>query len=153
MKRRWILIGEDDVNDVTLTSNALAGFAHDIVVALDGVEVLEHLRGQERFADFGHSYPAVLLLDLKMPRVDGIEVLREIKSDSAMKVIPVVMLTSSRHEPDIRHCYQLGANGYIVKPMDFFRYKEILQNFARFWLEVNEALPERIEGYDPAQVA
>jgi CheY-like chemotaxis protein len=84
----------------------------------------------------------VVLLDLKMPKVDGFEVLRRVKSDPALRSIPIVMLTSSRHDPDVRRSYLLGANGYIVKPMDFARYTKALQDFGRFWLEVNEMPPE-----------
>jgi CheY-like chemotaxis protein len=144
MKRRWILLGEDDARDAALTKRALGSFSksYDVVVALDGVEVLDQLYRSGNFEESAQGNPAVVLLDLKMPKVDGFEVLRRVKSDPALMSIPIVMLTSSRHDPDVSRCYLLGANGYIVKPMDFARYTRALQDFGRFWLEVNETPPE-----------
>jgi CheY-like chemotaxis protein len=144
MKRRWILLAEDDARDAALTKRALGVFGedYDIVVAMDGAEVLDQLHRSGNFEESAQGHPAVVLLDLKMPKVDGFEVLRRVKSDPALRSIPIVMLTSSRHDPDVERSYLLGANGYIVKPMDFARYTKALQDFGRFWLEVNEMPPE-----------
>lgn len=144
MKRRWILLAEDDVRDAALTKRALGIFSenHDVVIAMDGTEVLDQLYRSGNFEESAQGNPAVVLLDLKMPKVDGFEVLRRVKSDPALRSIPIVMLTSSRHDPDVSRSYSLGANGYIVKPMDFSRYTKVLQDFGRFWLEVNELPPE-----------
>jgi CheY-like chemotaxis protein len=144
MKRKWILLGEDDPNDARLATMALADFspAHEIVVVEDGAEVLERIYGQGSGEEHAQESPAVVLLDLKMPKVDGREILTRVKSDPAKKCIPIVMLTSSQREQDVKQCYQLGANGYLVKPIAFQQYKRILHDFAHYWLVVNEPPPE-----------
>jgi CheY-like chemotaxis protein len=144
MKKKWILVAEDDDRDADLTVRALGEFrhSHEIVISKDGASTLDHLRRRGNYQERGQGSPAVVLLDLKMPKVDGMEVLRAIKGDPDLQIIPVVMLTSSRHVVDVRECYRAGANGYIVKPMDFHSYSSILQSFARYWLLVNESAPE-----------
>jgi CheY-like chemotaxis protein len=140
MKLKTVLLAEDNQNDVELTLFALADFnlANNIEVVNDGVEVLEYLRSQGRFKGRNPGNPAVILLDLKMPRLDGIEVLKEIKSDPALKLIPVVMVTSSREETDLVQSYQLGVNAYVVKPMDFNQFINAIKQLGAFWAVLNE---------------
>jgi len=116
-----ILLVEDSPNDVELTLAALAEnhLANEVVVVSDGEEALDYLRRRGRFQLREPGNPAVVLLDLKLPKVDGLEVLAEVKGDVALKTIPVVMLTSSREEQDLVESYNLGVNAYVVKPMDF----------------------------------
>jgi CheY-like chemotaxis protein len=140
MKLKTILLAEDNQNDVELTILALSEYnlANNIEVVNDGVEVMEYLRSQGRFKERKEGYPAVILLDLKMPRMDGLEVLKEIKSDQALKLIPVVMLTSSREEGDLVNSYKLGANAYVVKPVDFTQFIEAVKHLGAFWAILNE---------------
>src|ERR1700746_3131279 len=116
-----ILLVEDDPKDVELTLTALEEYnlANEVVVARDGQEALDYLYCRGQFSTRPHDNPAVLLLDLKLPKVDGLEVLDQIKSDERLKMIPVVVLTSSREESDMVKSYQLGVNAYVVKPVDF----------------------------------
>jgi CheY-like chemotaxis protein len=138
-----ILIAEDNPNDVELTLEALAkhNLANNVIVAKDGVEALDYLRCQGRFADRAPGDPAVLLLDLKMPRKDGIEVLREVRSDPVLKRLPVVILTSSREEQDILASYDLGVNAYVVKPVDFDSFMSAVESLGVFWALINERPP------------
>lgn len=140
MKLKTILLAEDNQNDVDLTIMALSEYnlANNIEVANDGVEVLDYLRSQGRFKGRKPVNPAVILLDLKMPRMDGIEVLKEIKSDPLLKIIPVVMVTSSREETDLAQSYKLGVNAYVVKPVDFAQFIDAIKQIGAFWAILNE---------------
>jgi len=141
---RPILLVEDNLKDVEMVLAALKknNFANDVVVARDGAEALDYLyrRGQFRSRDDG--LPIAMLLDLKMPKVDGLEVLRQIKSDDALKIIPVVMLTSSREEADLVKSYRLGVNAYVVKPVGFQEFVDAIRQTGMFWAVVNEPPPE-----------
>lgn len=141
-----ILLVENNPKDIELTLEALAehNLANQLTVVKDGVEAMEYLRceGIYRLRDRGN--PAVILLDIKMPRMNGIEVLRTIRSDPALKTIPVVMLTSSREEPDLKTSYELGANAYVVKPVDFQDFIEAVKQVGIFWAVINERPPERV---------
>lgn len=138
-----ILLAEDNPNDVELTLEALShqNLANRVVVAHDGVEALEYLRREGAFSDRDPGDPAVVLLDIKMPRKDGLEVLREIRSDPALKRLPVVILTSSREEKDLVAGYDLGANAYVVKPVDFATFIEAVRELGVFWAIINERPP------------
>jgi len=145
---RPILLVEDNLKDIELTLAALAKcqLANDIVVARDGAEALDYLycRGQHR--DRLGGDPAVVLLDLKLPKVDGLEVLATIKSDAATRSIPVVMLTSSREESDLIRSYELGVNAFVVKPVDFNAFFEAIQDLGMFWGVLNETPPRIASG-------
>ena len=138
-----ILLAEDNANDVELTLEALAqhNLANRVTVAHDGVEALEYLRREGAFAGRPPGLPAVLLLDIKMPRMDGLEVLREIRGDPELKLLPVVILTSSREEQDIVTSYDLGVNAYVVKPVDFQAFIEAVEHLGVFWALLNERPP------------
>jgi CheY-like chemotaxis protein len=140
---RSILLAEDNPNDVELTLAALAEhhLANEVVVTRDGEEALDYLfhRGRYRLRATGN--PAVVLLDLKMPKVDGLEVLRAIKQDEGLRTIPVVMLTSSREESDVVRSYALGVNAYVVKPVDFAAFVEAVKQVGIFWGVHNEPPP------------
>ncbi len=136
-----VLLVEDNPTDAELTLRALRGkgLRNNFVVARDGQEALDFLFAQGAYADRNiEESPKLVLLDLRLPKVDGIEVLRKIKSDERTKKIPVVVLTSSRQEPDIEKCYQLGANSYIVKPVDFDKLVEAVSELGVYWLLLNE---------------
>jgi len=135
-----ILLVEDSENDVELTLAALSEFqvANNVDVARDGAEALDYLFREGAHAGRTSGNPVVILLDLKMPKVDGIEVLQRIKTDPALKHIPVVMLTSSREEQDLIRTYSLGVNGYPVKPVDFQQFMESVRQLGIFWVLVNE---------------
>lgn len=141
---KWILVAEDDALIAELTVLALSseGLGCEVIVAHDGLEALDclHQRGEFKARAFGD--PVLVLLDLKMPRLDGTEVLRQIKSDAKFKYLPVVMFTSSRELDDLNRCYQLGANGFVVKPVDYREYTEALECLGRFWVAVNELPPD-----------
>jgi CheY-like chemotaxis protein len=141
---KTILLAEDNPNDVELTIAALTeqNLANRVVVVQDGVEVIEYLRYEGKYKQRKKENPAVLLLDIKMPRMDGIEVLQIIRTDPALKMIPVVMLTSSREEPDLKTCYHLGVNAYVVKPVDFKDFFEAVKRLGVFWALINELPPE-----------
>ena len=138
-----ILLAEDNPNDVELTLEALAehNLANRVTVAHDGVEAMEYLRCEGRFAGREPSKPAVVLLDIKMPRKDGLEVLREIRNDPELKRLPVVILTSSGEEQDIITSYDLGVNAYVVKPVDFQAFIEAVEHLGVFWALINERPP------------
>jgi CheY-like chemotaxis protein len=138
-----ILIAEDNPNDVELTIEALEqhNLANRVTVAHDGVEALEYLRREGAFTQRLPGDPAVVLLDIKMPRKDGLEVLREIRGDPALKRIPVVILTSSREEQDLITSYDLGVNAYVVKPVDFASFIEAVKELGMFWALINERPP------------
>lgn len=142
-----ILLVEDDPKDVELTLVALGEYklANEVDVVRDGQEALDYLRREGSFQERVGNNPAVLLLDLKMPRVDGLEVLRTIRGDVALQRIPVVMLTSSREERDIIESYKLGVNAYVVKPVDFPQFVEAIKQVGAFWLLINEPPPSIAE--------
>ena len=137
---RTILLAEDNPKDVELTMEALAehNLANHVVAVKDGVEAMEYLECRAKFADRKPENPAVILLDIKMPRMDGIEVLRAVRQNDSFKTIPVVMLTSSKEEPDLKKCYDLGANAYVVKPVDFQEFMEAVRQVGVFWAMLNE---------------
>ena len=136
-------MAEDNPNDVELTLEALAehNLVNRIVVVKDGVETMEYLRREGKHKQRPPGNPAVLLLDVKMPRMNGIEVLKTIRSDAALKMLPVVMLTSSREEPDLIRCYELGVNAYVVKPVDFKDFIDAVKQVGVFWAVINEPPP------------
>jgi len=138
-----ILLAEDNPRDVELTLTALAenNLANEVVVARDGEEALDYLFRRGRFASRAAGNPAVVLLDLKMPRVDGLEVLRRIKADESLKSLPVVMLTSSREERDLVESYRLGINAYVVKPVGFEQFVDAVRQIGIFWALLNERAP------------
>ena len=142
---KQILLAEDNANDVELTLNALREnhILNEIVVARDGAEALDYLHRRGPFDKRHGGHPAVVLLDLKMPKVDGIEVLRDIKSDPDLKHIPIVMLTSSREEHDLVRSYELGVNAYVVKPVDFHEFIDAVKILGGFWAVINEPAPHR----------
>jgi CheY-like chemotaxis protein len=143
---RTILFAEDNPKDVELTLEALAehNLANQVVVVRDGVETLEYLRCEGKYKLRKPGLPAVLLLDIKMPRMDGIEVLRNIRSDPALKILPIVMLTSSREEQDLIKSYELGVNAYVVKPVDFKDFIEAVKQIGVFWAMINELPPKNM---------
>lgn len=138
-----ILLVEDDPRDIELTLTALAenNLANEVVVTRDGVEALEFLRYQGNFRMRPKGNPAVILLDLKMPKVDGLQVLREIRADAALKMIPICVLTSSREERDLVESYNLGVNAYVVKPVDFKEFVTAVKEIGLFWAVLNEPPP------------
>lgn len=140
---RPILLVEDNPRDLELTLAALAKcqLANDIVVARDGAEALDYLYQRGEHAERLPGDPAVVLLDLKLPKVDGLEVLEKVKSDSLRRQIPVVMLTSSREERDLVKSYELGVNAFVVKPVDFNAFFEAIQDLGMFWAILNEPPP------------
>ncbi len=141
-KRLHILLVEDNPDDVKLTLRALEKnrIANTVDVARDGVEALEYLSGTGRFAGRDMSMtPQVILLDLKMPRMDGLEVLRRIRADERTKLLPVVILTTSSEDKDRIESYRLGANSYIRKPVDFSQFAESVRQLGLYWLILNEA--------------
>jgi CheY-like chemotaxis protein len=140
---RTILFAEDNPRDVELTLEALGdhNLANNVIVVRDGVETMEYLRREGKYKQRKTGNPAVLLLDIKMPRMDGIEVLRAIRSDNLLKMLPVVMLTSSREERDLIKSYELGVNAYVVKPVDFKEFIEAVKQLGIFWAVINEAPP------------
>jgi CheY-like chemotaxis protein len=140
---RPILLAEDNPNDVELTLTALhsLNLTNEIVVVGDGSEVLDFLYRRNAFRGRSDVLPAVILLDLKMPRMDGLETLRQIRSDAALRTLPVVILTSSREESDLAKVYRQGANGYVVKPVDFDQFISAVSQLGVFWALVNEPPP------------
>jgi CheY-like chemotaxis protein len=143
---RTILLVEDDPKDIELTLEALAehNLANRVTVVKDGVEAMEYLRCEGKYKQRNKENPAVVLLDIKMPRMNGIETLQAIRSDDKLKKLPVVMLTSSREGPDLKKCYELGANAYVVKPVDFKNFIEAVKQVGVFWAVINELPPERV---------
>jgi CheY-like chemotaxis protein len=138
-----ILIVEDDPKDVELTLTALEEYnlANEVVVTRDGEEALDYLYCRGNFTTRTSDNPAVLLLDLKLPKVDGLEVLQQIKSDEKLRMIPVVVLTSSREERDMVASYRLGVNAYVVKPVDFHEFVNAIKELGIFWAVINEPPP------------
>jgi CheY-like chemotaxis protein len=142
-----ILLAEDDPKDIELTLNALGdhNLANDVQVARDGAEALDYLYRRGKFADRPEGNPVLILLDLKMPRLGGVEVLRQLRSDQTMRTIPVVILTSSRESQDLETCYQLGINAYVVKPVKFSDFVEAVKRIGVFWALINEP-PPKVKG-------
>jgi CheY-like chemotaxis protein len=142
-----ILLVEDNAHDIELTLAALEehNLANEVIVTRDGAEGLDYLYRRGQFAMRSAGNPAVILLDLKMPKVDGLEVLREIKSDPELKAIPVVMLTSSREERDLVMSYHLGVNAYVVKPVNFQEFVDAVKELGVFWAIINEPPPESVK--------
>jgi CheY-like chemotaxis protein len=138
-----ILLVEDDPNDVELTLSALAEnhLANEVFVVSDGEEAIDYLYYQGVYESREEGIPALMLLDLKLPKVDGMEVLRLVKTDPALKMIPVVMLTSSREEQDLVRSYDLGTNAYVVKPVDFQNFVEAVSGLGLFWVIINHPPP------------
>jgi len=141
-----ILLAEDDLQDVELTLSALNehNLANDVLVVRDGVEALDYLYRKSRFADHPDGNPVLILLDLKMPRMDGIDVLKQLKSDAKMHNIPIVILTSSRESQDLETCYKLGVNAYVVKPVKFVDFIDAVKQIGVFWALINEPPPESV---------
>ncbi len=140
-----ILLVEDDPNDVELTIEAFKEYnlSNEILVVRDGAEALDYLYHRGEFIQEPARNPVVILLDLKMPKVDGIQVLRQIKSDKDLQTIPVVILTSSRESHDLETCYQLGANAYVVKPVKFSDFVEAVKQIGVFWALINVPPPDK----------
>ena len=143
-----ILVAEDDENDAELILKALEKYniANGVIIVEDGAEALDYLHRRGDYETRADGNPVLVLLDIKMPRVDGLEVLREIRADEKLKMIPAVMLTSSRQEGDLLVSYQLGVNAYVVKPVDFNDFLETVRELGIFWLMVNEPPPGSVPG-------
>src|SRR6266487_5577497 len=140
--KRILVVDDDAINvDLLLLALSRQRFPHQTVVARDGAEALDYLFGRGKFAGRDDQQPAVVLLDLKMPRVDGFEVLRQVKSDDALKRIPVVVFSSSNDEGDRLLSYELGANAFVTKPVDSGRFFEVVKSVGNFWATVNEPPP------------
>jgi CheY-like chemotaxis protein len=142
-----ILIVEDDPNDLELTLTALADYnlANEVVVARDGQQALDYLYCRAEFSERPPGNPAVMLLDLKLPKVGGLEVLQQVKSDERLKLIPVVVLTSSHEEKDMMRSYSLGVNAYVVKPVDFHQFVNAVKELGVFWAVINEPPPGSVK--------
>ncbi len=141
-----ILLVEDNPDDVELTLRAFKGknIANEVVVARDGAEALDYLFGTGVYEDRDITKkPTIVLLDLKMPKVDGLEVLRRIRADERTKLIPVIILTSSKEEQDLIKSYSLGANSYVRKPVDFTQFSEAVKQLGLYWLLLNEPAPDK----------
>lgn len=144
--RRIILLVEDNPDDVALTLRAFkkSNILNKMVVAKDGVEALDYLFANGTYDGRDTKVmPQIVLLDLKLPKLDGMEVLRRIRADERTKLLPVVILTSSKEEQDVVNGYNLGANSYIRKPVDFSQFSEAIQQLGLYWLVLNEPLPKQ----------
>jgi CheY-like chemotaxis protein len=151
MEAKRILLVDDDTRDVELAISSLQehNLANDVTVARDGAEALDYLYRRGSFAERPAGLPVVVFLDLKMPRVDGHEVLRQIKNDPELKSIPVVVLTSSREELDLIESYNHHANAYVVKPVVFESFVEVVKQLGLFWVLTNEPMPQ-CRGQEPS---
>ena len=138
-----ILMVEDDPKDVELTLTALEEYnlANEVIVTRDGEQALDYLNCRGEYKTRSSGNPAVMLLDLKLPKVDGLEVLKQIKSDGELRMIPVVVLTSSKEEKDMVASYKLGVNAYVVKPVDFHEFVNAIKELGVFWAVINEPPP------------
>jgi CheY-like chemotaxis protein len=138
-----ILMVEDDAKDVELTLTALEEYnlANEVVVTHDGEQALDYLYCRGEYKTRSRDNPAVMLLDLKLPKVDGLEVLKKIKADERLRIIPIVVLTSSKEEKDMVASYKLGVNAYVVKPVDFHEFANAIKELGVFWAIINEAPP------------
>ncbi len=139
-----ILLVEDDPYDVELIMTSLASnnIVNEVVAVRDGEEALDYFYRRGKFAGRTGGNPAVVLLDLKLPKVNGFEVLRQVKSDETLKCVPVVILSSSHEDQDIAAGYDLGANGYVVKPVDFHQFIDVVKETGVYWAIINETMPE-----------
>lgn len=148
-----ILLVDDSPRDAELALEALEDhhLANEVVVLRDGAEALDYLFRRGAFASRTDPQPAVVLLDLKMPKVDGIEVLRQMKSDPALKRIPVVVMTSSREEKDLINSYDLGVNAYVVKPVNFHEFVDAVKQVGGFWAVLNQPPPGSVGRFEPKQ--
>ncbi len=146
-----ILLAEDSPPDAELTLTALKAnhLGGDVVTVRDGAEALDYLYHRGDFANVTDGSPIVVILDLKMPKVDGLEVLRQMKNDPQLKRVPVVMLTSSREACDLERSYQLGVNAYVVKPVDFRQFLASIKSLGIFWTTINEPPPVATEHDTP----
>lgn len=143
MSNKTLLLIEDNPSDEKLTRRAFAksGLGFDIAVVRDGAEALEYLFGTARYLELaGGPVPDLVLLDLKLPRVDGFEVLRRVRREERTRLMPVVILTASREDQDVRQSYELGANAYVRKPVDFLEFAEAARVIGSFWLGLNESV-------------
>ncbi len=146
MKNKIILLVEDNPDDEALTLRALKknNIMNEVVVARDGAEALDYLFSRGAHADRDpHKQPAITLLDLKLPKVDGLEVLKQIRANPSTQLLPVVILTSSKEEQDLANGYRLGANSYIRKPVDFGQFMEAVRSLGLYWLVLNESPPHQ----------
>ncbi len=144
MEKKIILLVEDNPDDELLAIRALKKnkIMNDVVVARDGTDALDYLFGTGAYSDRDTSVtPQVILLDLKLPKIDGLEVLRRLRNDERTKLLPVVVLTSSKEDKDLNESYRLGANSYIRKPVDFIQFTEAIKQLGLYWLVLNEAPP------------
>ena len=143
MKEKLILLVEDNISDIELTRRALqkSHILNELVVVEDGQEALDYLFADSNEFKNGNQMPALILLDLKLPRVDGLQVLREIRKHERTKRLPVVILTTSNEERDIIESYNLGANSYIRKPVDFDQFVKAVQHLGLYWLVINQPAP------------
>jgi DNA-binding response OmpR family regulator len=144
-----ILLVEDDPKDVELTLTALDEYnlANEVIVTSDGQEALDYLYCRGNFMKRSGENPAVLLLDLKLPKIDGLEVLQQVKSDEKLRMIPVVVLTSSHEEKDMIASYKLGVNAYVVKPVDFHEFVNAIKELGVFWAVINQPPPGSVKKY------
>jgi CheY-like chemotaxis protein len=142
-----ILLVEDDPRDVELTLTALADYnlVNEVAIVRDGKQALDYLYCKGEFSARSNDNPAVMLLDLKLPKVDGLEVLEKIKADERLKMIPVVVLTSSHEERDMVRSYELGVNAYVVKPVDFHEFVNAVRQLGVFWAVINEPPPGSVK--------
>jgi two-component system, response regulator len=148
MKEKFILLVEDNADDEALTIRALKrnNIRNEVVVARDGSEALNYLLGRGAYEGRDTSVlPQIVLLDLKLPKLDGLDVLRAIRGDERTKRLPVVILTSSKEDKDLLSGYELGANSYVRKPVDFTEFAEAVRQLGLYWLVLNESPPERRE--------
>ena len=145
IKIKTILLAEDSPKDVELTLEALEenNLANQVVVARDGVEAMEYLTCKGKYSGRKPGNPAVVILDIKMPRMDGIEVLEAIRKDPDLRLLPVVILTSSREEQDLINSYDLGVNAYVVKPVNFTDFMDAVKQLGIFWAIINELPPQK----------
>jgi len=145
-----ILLAEDDPNSVELTLEVLSEYnlANNVVVVEDGEQALDYLYRRGEYANRRSRNPVVIMLDIKMPKVDGLEVLRQIKSDPKLQAIPVVILTTSNMESDLIEGYRLGANAYVVKPVTFPDFVEAIKTLSVFWVLVNQPPPGSVQGVE-----
>ena len=144
-KYKTILLAEDNPKDAELTKLALeeSNFLNEVVHVKDGEEALDYFYYRGKFKDRPRGYPVVAFIDLKMPKVDGLQVLKQLKSDEQLKTIPLVMLTSSREEKDLIESYKLGVNAYVVKPVDFEKFITAVKQTGVFWAIINE-VPQQL---------
>ena len=138
-----ILLVEDDPRDIELTMTALEEYnlVNEVIIARDGQEALDYLYARGQFSGRDPTSPAVMLLDLKLPKINGLEVLQQVRSDAQLRLLPVVVLTSSHEEKDLVRSYELGVNAYVVKPVDFHAFVNAIKELGVFWAVINEPPP------------